>query len=593
MKKRKLASVFIIAFFFLSACSGPDAHIWLKSSGWSRAAYLGNTTLNDPVSLDLDTEGRIYFVLAEPNREDLQTKIFKLIALDPNGMPLWEHSLEKIPLLRPDSPQMIVDAENLQLFWLDQNKLYTLTLDMQGQPLQTAPILLSENISVDSYSLAKNASGETAVWFAGTRKNPGVYALSSFDGQGRILPIDPQGIRVRLRYDQNNTLHAAWLRYPVGYGATQLLYAAYPPQKTYESVPPQSIYELSVGPSGGLDGPVMGIDANEVYFFWTLIIRSGLEAGAIRTFYVHFPLEEPALVSAPEQLTMPSIYALRFEYLSDSPLDAGERVSLQSENLPRTEKIQEIVTNPMQTGELAMIFRSPTEHLWRKEREQVNVAYFHKGMPASYQPLSFTTTLSTSPNLLNSADRYLYAVWLEKMETDNYAVYFASTSPSIENALSRSSARELGRIFAQVSFGILVGILLAPIAAGIWVVAPLLVLFLFSPLRKIGSKRTQDIFAGVSLFFAIIAFWLGKIALLPGMTDYIPFSAWVPEIPHFLAEILRWGVPLISMLIALFVAWFYTYRKSNKSTLYFLLIYVGVDSFLTAAIYAVLIYGTI
>jgi len=45
--------------------------------------------------------------------------------------------------------------------------------------------------------------------------------------------------------------------------------------------------------------------------------------------------------------------------------------------------------------------------------------------------------------------------------------------------------------------------------------------------------------------------------------------------------------------IALFLAWYYTFRQSNPSTLYFLLIYIGVDALLTAAIYAVLIYGAI
>jgi len=592
MKKLKLAGIFALALFLLSACSGPDEHIWLKSSGWSRAAFLGNTVLNDPVPMTLDAEGRSYFLLVEADAKNAGEKNFNLIALDPNGLALWEHSLGEIPLTRPDSPQIIVDSGNLDLFWLDQNKLYSFRVNLQGEPLQNAPTLLSGEIAVDSYALAANASGETSLWFAGTRKNPGVYALTASDGNGQIQPVDPQGIRIRLRYDQSDTLHATWLRYPLGYGSTELLYGEYPPQKAMDAVEPQVVYELAVGPSSGLEGPVMGIDADEVYVFWTLIIRSGLEAGTIRTFYVHFPLGEPTLVARPEQLLMPSGYDLQYEDLADTFFDTGERVALQDVRLPRTEKVQEIVPNPQQTGELAIIFRTPTEHLWRKEREQVNVAYFHQGLPVSYQPLSFTTTLSTSPNLLNSADRHLYALWLEKLETDNYAVYFASTSPAIKTAFSRSTTREIGRILAQVAFGILVGVLMAPIAAGILVVAPLVILFLFSPLRKIGSKRTQDIVAGISLFLAILAFWLGKIALLPGMLHYVPFSAWIPNIPHFLAETLRWGVPIASTMIALFVAWFYTYRKSNRSTLYFLLIYVGVDSFFTAAFYAVLIYGT-
>ena len=596
MKKKTnkwgLIGVVILAFFLLSACSGPDEHIWLKSPGWSRAAFLGNTILNDPVPMTLDDDGQIYFALLVDDGAR-EKKSFNLIALDPSGLPLWEESLDEVGLSRPGSPQITWEEDKLHLYWVDNESLYTLLLDAQGNPLNDAPILLSAEIAVDSYSFAENASGQSTVWFAGARKNPGVYALSTSDGNGEITSIDPNGICIQLRYDSENNLHATWLQYPVGYGTTKLFYGEYPLEVNWGAVVPHIIHELSVSPTSRLDGPLLGIDADDVYVFWTVSIQSGFDAGTIHTSYLHFPLGNPSLASEPKRITMPSIYGLQYEYLSNSPLDAGERVSLRSANLPRTAKIQEIVSNPVQADELAIIFRSPMQHLWRKVRDQVNIAYFYEGEQSSYQPLSFTTTLSTSPNLLNSPDRHLYAVWLEKLETDSYAVYFASTSPIIEEALSRSTGRELGRILAQISFGMLVGVLMAPIAAGVWVVAPLMILFLFAPLRKIGSNRTRGIVGGISLIFAIVAFWLGKMAMLPGMMDYVPFSAWVPEIPHLLANILRWGVPITSSLIALFVAWFYTYRQSSKSTLYFLLIYVGVDSFLTAAVYAVLIYGAI
>ena len=583
-----LIGIITLAIAFLTACSGADEHIWLKSSGWSRAVLLGNTALNNPVSMTLDEDGQIYFLLLR-NEESGTQKIFNIIALDPSGLALWEHSLEEIHISRPSSLNMLWEKGNLRIFWLDSESLYTISLDSQGVPLNNAPLLLSADIAVDVYSLAEDDSGGHALWFAGSRENPGVYALSSSDayGKGEINSIAPEGIRVQLRYDQENTLHATWAEYPLGYGKTKLIYAKSP------SFAPNTLQEFSVGPSSGLDGPIMGIDSKEIYVFWTTIIRSGLEAGTIRTNYLHFPLERADLVSESTLLAMPSIYGLQFEYLSNSPLDAGERVSLQSGNLPKTVKVQEIIANPAQTDELAIIFRSPTQYLWRKVKEQVNMAYFYEGEPVSYQPLSFTTTLSTSPNLLNSPDRHLYAVWLEKIESDFYSVYFASTEPEIKETMSRSTSRELGRVAAQVSFGLLVGILMAPVAAGVWVVAPLGILFLFAPLRKMGSRRTQDIMGIISLVFAITAFWFGKLAMLPGMMDYTPFSAWVPEVPQILASVLRWAVPIANSLIAIFVAWFYTYRQSNKSTLYFLLIYVGADSLLTAAIYAVLIYGAI
>ena len=591
-KRGIFAILLIIIFALLTSCSGPDEHIWLKSPGWSRAAFLGNTTLNDPVPMALDAEQNTYFVLLESGETSAE-KHFTVLARDPNAFPLWQHSLENIFLHRPDSPQLIWDGEKLHLFWIDEEHLYSLSLDSGGNIL-AAPQILSGNIATASYSLAQdNDSGAYMLWIAGARKTPGVYALSSLEADRDIRLVDAEGIRIQLRYDHDDALHATWVRYPVGYGSTEIFYAAYPAGADWNKISPTAVRELAVSPSNSLSGPMMGIDATGVYVFWTVVVRSGLESGAVQTEYTYFPLGQPEDAIRPSVIAAPSIYALQYEYLSNSPLDVGERVSMHGSNIPRTVDLVEILPNPVQADELAIVFRSPTQHLWRKVKEQVNMAYFYEGEPSSYQPLSFTTTLSTSPNILNSPDRHLYVTWLEKVETDWYAVYFASTAPAIEEALSHSTSRELGRVAAQMIFGILVGILLAPIAAGVWMVAPLGALFITSPLRKIGSNRTRDIFTWISLALAVFAFWLGKLATLPGMMDYVPFSAWIPEISHFWAEILRWAVPLIFMLFSLFVAWYHTYRVGNKTSLYFLLIYIGVDSLLTAAVYAVLIYGTI
>lgn len=586
-----LIGVAILAGVLLTACSGPDEHIWLKSPGWSRAVFLGNTALNDPVPMTLDEDGQVYFVLLSSNEERTKT-FFDVIALGASGLPLWQYSLEEITLNQPDSPQIVWEGGNLRLFWMDDEHLYTFPLNANGTPLDEQPTLLSADKAAGSYSLAADDSGAHTLWFTGPRNDPGVYALSAFDGSGELTSVDPDGIRIQLRYDRENTLHATWVQFPVGYGSTRLLYGKYPFETRVTTIEPRVIREFTGGPSNGLDGPTMGIDANDVYIFWTVTVRTGLDAG-IQTYYVHFPLVPFLSAAPPQQIAVPSIYGLQYEYLSNSPLDAGERVSLDGSNIPLTTEVQEIVPNQVQADELAIIFRSPTEHLWRKVRNQINVAYFYEGALSSYQPLSFTTTLSTSPNLINSADRHLYATWLEKLETGWHAVYFASTSPGIKETMSHATARELGRVAMQVSFGMLVGMLMAPIAAGVWVIAPLGILFLFTPLRKSGSTRVKDAFGVLSILLAIGAFWVGKTALLPGMLNYVPFSAWVPEIPRVLAAILRWGVPIMFSLIALFVAWFYTYRQSNKSTLYFLLIYVGVDSVLTASVYAVLVYGAI
>ena len=591
--KRKITILFslLLLSVLLAACSGPDQHIWLKTPDWSRAAFLGNTVVNDPPPMAQDADGNLYFVLFSnlPEEDQMMPTV---VARDGNGAPLWTKSLEAYSLHRPDEPQLIWDGDHLQLFWLEDDSLYMLTLDQDANPVGE-PLRLSAEITVGSFSVSVDANARHTLWFAGPRDDPGVYALTSLDGNGEILPIDPEGSRIQLRYDQENTLHALWLQYPLGYGRTQILYGVYPAVSNPTSISPTSLYELVVGPSNGLEGPVLGIDNDTAYIFWTVIVRSGLEAGAVQTSYMHFPLEAVAQISAPDSIVVPADYNLEFEAAPNASLQTGGRAILANTQGFRTNELEEFVPNTQQSGELALIFRSSTQHLWRKMKDQINVVYFDKGQTTSYQPLSFTTTLSTSPNLYNDAAGYLYATWLEKIDSQSYATYFASTSPQIEATLSKSSGREVGRVVAQTAFGMLVGVLLAPIAAGVLAIAPLVVIFLLGPLRKLGSNRVQDFFSLVTIALAILSVWAGKFAVFPGMLDYVPFSAWIPEIPVLLGNIMRYAVPLFGSALAIFVAWFYTYRQSNKSTLYFSLIYVGVDSVFTAAIYAVLIYGAI
>ena len=590
-KRWVIVSLLLTTLFLLTSCSGPDEHIWLKTPGWSRAAFLGNTAINDPVPMATDSDGNFYFALFSADSVG-EEKTLNVVARDGSGNPLWTKALDEISFHRPDSPQIVWEADSLHIFWMEGKALYSLVLDQDAQIL-SEPKLLSADIVVGSYSLAVDSSGGHTLWLSGPRENTGVYALSSLDGTGDLLPVDPEGMRAQLRYDQDDNLHATWLQYPLGYGRSQILYAFYPAGSEISSIRPQAVYELSVGPSNSLDGPALGIDEDTAYLFWAVIVRTGLDAGAVQTAYLHFPLGEPAQASKPAKIVVPSDYSFEYEPFARESLLAGDRVLLENAVGFRTHELKEFVPTTLQAGELGMIFRAQNQYLWRKVRDQVDVVYFDAGQATSYQPLTFTPALSTSPNLYNDSDGYLYGTWLEKIETDFYAVYFASTAPAIEETFNQSSGRELGRIFAQASFGMLVGTLMAPIAAGVLVIAPLGILFLFAPFRKKGSLRVQNVFSIISLLFAIAAFWVGKFAVFPAMLDYVPFSAWVPEIAPLLSEILRYGVPVLTALIAFFVAWFYTYRQSNKSTLYFILIYVGVDSLITAAIYAVLIYGAI
>jgi len=587
-----LIVLWLFVVVLLSACSAePDEHIWLKSSGWSRAVYLGDTAFNDPVPLTIDDQGSIYAALIVSN-DDRSESHFRVLALDHNAGLLWQRTLSEFSLHLPDLIRLMWTEHGLQLFWLDREQLFTVVLQPDGSP-KSDPVLLSGDTAVGSYALAASSGGDLTLWYAGTRRAPGLYALSALDGSGIATMMDPDGMRVGARYDQSDTLHVSWLHYPVGYSSTVIFYATY--QEGVDFHPHQGVpvHEMTVARTSSLKGPILGMDETHIYLFWSVIVRTGLESGDVQTKYVNFPFSEPPAAVHPDVIAVPSIYALHYDHLPNSRLEVGERVATQNSGFPRTTELQEITPDLVQAEELAIAFRSPTQYLWRKTRSQINVAYFQNGELTSYQPLSFTPSLSMAPTLISSQNRHLYVAWLEKQASDVYTVYFASTAPEISEALGQSTGRELAKVAAQVGFGMLVGILIAPIAAGAWMIVPIFLLLLTSPLRKLGSKKVQTGFSVFSLLLAIAVYWAGKMATLPGMMAYVPFSAWLPTIPGTVGMLLRWGVPALTLALSLWTAWYYTFRQGNPSTLYYILIYIGVDALITAAIYGVLFYGAI
>ena len=594
--KKNLRQFFLLAVilmtFSLSACSSVEEHIWLKSLGWSRGLLLGETAYKDPVPIAITQSGEQFFLLVE--RDELgDSSYFRVKAFSPDAELLWDQRLDELDLDAPEAIQLFWLQEELHLFWIDDQQLYTLTMDARGNLLDD-PTLLSGSDVVGSFSVAVGAGEEPILFYAGTTHTPGVYALTSFDESQPKRTVDPDGVRVQVRYGQDGRLHAGWLRYPPGYGTSQIVYADSLQEDGWDIADAVVVHEIATGPSNVIEGPVFGVDEGDIYFFWSVTIRSGLEAGKITAEYLSFSHADGRLAGRPEALTMPALStSLTQEEFADGVLLAGERVDLRNGGLPRTPDVQEIGVDRRVTGELAFAFQSSTQHLWRKAKKQVNVAYFAEGQPTSYQPLSYTTTISSTPFIISDESGYVYITWLEKLETDRYTVYFASTSPNIEVALGRSSADEILRVLGEVVFGMLVGILMAPITGAVWMLAPVLVLVITSPLRKLSSERVRKMMVFASLILAIAAYWASKFAVLPGISSYVPFSAWVPEMPLLLGNFLQWFVPIVFSLFALIVAWHYTFRQSNESTLYFLLVYIGVDALLTSSVYAVLIFGGI
>jgi hypothetical protein len=230
------------------------------------------------------------------------------------------------------------------------------------------------------------------------------------------------------------------------------------------------------------------------------------------------------------------------------------------------------------------------QYQMRKEQNQISTLFFERGNPTGYQLVSFTPTSSGYPSIVSDERGQLYLTWLEQARQPGYLVYFASTAPDIQGALNRLTWNDVGQLSAETIFGLLGGVVLIPLVL-MWLVVPLIALGLTSFIRRDEALLSFGVL--ISLALALITYWISKLALFPGITDYVPFSAWLPFIPLSLNLPLQAGVPLIITGLALFAAWRYTYNRDRPSTLLFILIYAVVDGILTMAIYGTIFYGVL
>jgi len=334
----------------------------------------------------------------------------------------------------------------------------------------------------------------------------------------------------------------------------------------------------------------MGLTQKGVYYFWTIEVRTGDEAGKVETQFLYFPLGQPDAVSTPRTVAAPIESDLAYEWLPETGLAAGPRVSLLDGPYPPASPITEPAMIAGQEAELALASRVVAQYQYRKMRGQVATLFLQDGRATGYQLLSFTANPSEAPFIASDPDQYLYVTWLER-DVEGFRVYFASTAPDLVDALNQVSSDDVQRVGGEVLFGLLAGAVLSPFLVLLWLLFPLVVLWLTAVLRR--ENRGWYTRAGtvVSLGLAIAAYSSVKLLTLPGIRTYIPFSAWIPALPDWLQAPLQFAVPILVTMGGIAVAWHFTYRRQTRSPLYFMFIFAAVDGVLTMAVYGFLVYN--
>lgn len=578
--------LFLILFTGLAVISATTSEVdrlWLNAPDWSRAKLIGDASTRQPAALALDDAGTIYLLSFQDEGGMHRARV---IALNRAADVVWDHTLDGT-FAKPEDPRILWDGQGLHLLWLDERGLYAAQVDALGNSLD-APALLSGDRTVGSYDLALGPDG-AAIWYGGTRREPGVYTLPLQDPTARATLVDAEGMQVAAQVDSQGTLHATWVTYPPFGTQPRLYYAAYtdgayrPGQQTLVTEPP-------LDRDSTLLGPWLGLDGERVYLFWIDLLQTAEHGYLAQTEYLSFPLGQPELASEAGEIRVPNTSDLTYEPFPEGVLAAGQRVSLASGEYPRTASPATIWINPSGAGELALALRADLRHQREFAVGQIGTLFMQNGVPTTYQLLSFNPKFSQAPALISDEAGYLYVTWVEPKDVSGYQVYLTSTAPDIRQTLSPLTRGDTGRMVTNTFFGLLTGAVFFPVAMLLWLVLPFLLLAVTWVLRR-GSETITNRGSLLSIALALLAYWGVKLVTFAGAKNHVPFSSWIPIIPSGLGIVLQFAVPVTIALIALAAAWYVIKRTNGRSALVFVIIYALVDSFLTMAVYGGLLYN--
>ena len=572
---------FALLAFVLTACVAEPSKLWLDAPGWSRGHQIGATTALDPVLPARGEDGALYFLLVAD--EGLEHHL-QFIALDGLGQVAgqWDIHLEAEAAV--DEPKLYWSSEGLSAYWIQDNGLYSLKLSEDGQAIGKVE-KLSGDLLVNHITTAQAPDGRVEVWFSLAAREGGIYRV---DPQGEPQQVAAQGVNPQLQFDQQGGLHAAWVYNEPGDTQYHFFYA-YSAEGEYQPGSQREVYATRFSLTSNFVGPDIGFDGEKVYFFWSELVRTGLSAGSTRARFTVLPAGSEQ-ARQEETLYFPYSYHLNYTQPTDWQ-QRGETAPIGEQSSGQTSNLTDFFTDPESQGSaLILALRGRLPYLRNKESSQVALAFFGGEGVESYQLLSFSRTFSKMPAVWSDEQGYLYATWLEAAD-EGESLYFASTAPAYVTAFSELGTEDYSSMAIDTLLGMFSGLVLIFLPL-IWIVAPMIILLLTSPLRRENqSLRAPGVL--ISLALTLGAYWWSKLAFFPWITEYVPFSAWLPIIPPSWEIPMLIAVPVLIALLGLWAAWNFTFAKDRRSTLFFILIYAGVDGLLTAAIYGVVFYGAI
>ncbi len=564
--------VVLAAVWLLVGCTAAPEKTRRPDSDWSRGLALGRDA-GGPVSLTFDArQGRLWAVWPLDDASGVHR-----VAVDASGLPLQER-VARLHTAGVRSVRLLWLGDTPWLFWAGHvsgqaDRLWRAPWPVDAEAPGAAQALSGGEAGVLTTDAVRLPDGGVAVVWA---DKSGALFLSAWDAAGtRLADGRPlaTGRLPALAADPAGRLHLAWqdaegaLRYRrLGADGRWLSdpFRLQPPQ-----VEGSHLAHLDIAASG-----------EQVVVMWSVVQRSGMEAGTAYTAWLAFPPDGAPGDTVERLWLSPAEHPL---YRAVEPQGGMARLSPPAPVGRGSDYVEAPTLLAAPDG--AVWFAVAWMQALRLDRQmQIAVGRLAQGAVVGMQPATYTETFSGHPALAQDVDGYLHLAWQEGAAQRK--VFYATTAPAARARLNRLTPADVVGALARGGMESLVGIALFPVAF-LWLLPGLLIVGLWALL---GWAYLEQRPAWPGLVLAGLAYLGAKAAFLPTLWTYVPFSAWL-DLPAGLGEALRLGMPALILLLAVGWAGWGRRRWRVNSVAGLFLLFAGADALLTLAVYGVNLLG--
>jgi len=581
MKKRGLIILLILLGLLLAGCGGGEKS--RKPAGdFSRGLLLAEDT-SSLVEFRVDPAGDQIRILI-PFQNDDGSSGLRYLRLNPQARIEVEKDLDVLLGRFLRTPLIVPDGPNLHLFWAAREdpaenwQLHHLILDPEGEVIFGPQTLTNAVRGISRFTVTEQSSGGALLLWEDIASGSILYSQVSQTGE--ILQNSQILVEVgeipSIRGDQGGKFHLIWMN------EAELFYASFDPAEQFPLVGTK-LTRIAVSPGNSMEGPVLGITSDQVFIFWSILRRTGLEAGTAITEYIILPAGNPSQKGQGQLNVFPDPEGWSAPYQGNFNLD--ELVIAPPEDYYSTDYVYAPHTLPGINQDMAVVVAA-NQQVRLDSNVQIVVGFFWGGSYQGYSVATKSSQITRDPRLDIDQSGNLYLIWREG--TSGERVYYATTAPAGKAILNRVVLADFPDLIMTGGLEAVTGMLLFPFAFP-WMAVGLLIVVIWRL-----ARNDEDITLPLSkliLGISLITYQVSKVLFFPDVILYVPFSAWI-DVPPGISAVLRYGLPVLFFALGITVAeWRRRRQSAPPSTLIYYIIVVAVDIFCTLAVYGVVFMG--